>query len=149
MATSIVSVKAVCGASALTQVSAGRHSLTIDEPVAFGGQDTAPSPILYLLAGVAGCVNAAGRLAAQDLGFELRGLEIEVAGETDAARFFGQESPNRAGFESLTIKIAADTDAPREQLDAWLAQVQYRCPVLDNIQNATPVSYQLSISGIL
>lgn len=63
MATSVVSVKAVCGASALTQVSAGRHSLTIDEPVAFGGQDTAPSPIMYLLAGVAGCVNAAGRLA--------------------------------------------------------------------------------------
>lgn len=149
MALSTVSIKAVCGASALTQVSGGKHSLTIDEPLAFGGQDTAPSPIMFLLAGVAGCVNAAGRLAAQDLGFELRGLEIEVAGETDAARFFGRKSPNRAGFESLTVKIAADTDAPRELLDAWLGQVQYRCPVLDNIQNATPVSYQLSISGIL
>ena len=145
MADSIITIHASCQDTALTKVTAGRHTLTVDEPVPFGGEDTAPSPIMFLLAGLAGCVNAAGRLAAKDLGFVLRGLEIQVTGNTDPARFFGEESPHRAGFKELVVEITADTDADEKTLEDWLDQVRYRCPVIDNLQNATPLTFCITV----
>lgn len=111
----------------------------------FGGDDAAPSPIMFLLAGLAGCVNAAGRLAAKDLGLVLRGLEIQVTGNTDPARFFGEESPHRADFNELVVAIAADTDADEKTLKDWLDQVRCRCPVMDNLQNDTPLTFCITV----
>lgn len=147
MADSMITIHASSKDAALTRVTAGRHTLIVDEPVPFGGTDTAPSPIMFLLAGLAGCVNAAGRLAAKEMGFSLRGLEIEVSGNTDPARFFGEESPNRAGFKAITVEITADCDASEQTLRAWLEQVRYRCPVIDNLEHTTPLTFCIKGDG--
>ena len=36
-------------------VKAGRHVMSADEPEAFGGQDTGPSPYEYVMAGLGAC----------------------------------------------------------------------------------------------
>jgi uncharacterized OsmC-like protein len=38
----------------------GKFQLIIDEPEALGGTDEGPSPVEYILAGLAGCLNVVG-----------------------------------------------------------------------------------------
>ena len=40
----VISVKAEAENSTVTYIDAGGHRVIIDEPPAFGGEDTAPSP---------------------------------------------------------------------------------------------------------
>jgi putative redox protein len=47
------------------QIMAGRHSLTADEPVAFGGLDSGPGPYDLLLAGLGACTAMTLRLYAE------------------------------------------------------------------------------------
>lgn len=114
-------------------------SLIIDEPEALGGTDQAPNPVEYILAGYAGCLNVVAHLVAQELAIELRSLHIDIQGEIDPARLFGQATEARAGYQYLLVAITADTDADEVTLAHWLNIVEQRCPVNDNLQNATPI----------
>lgn len=139
-----LTVRATAGASTRTRIEAGKHTLYIDEPPFFGGEDTAPSPVETLLASIAGCVNAIGRYVAGELGMDLRGMEVTVEGDCDPGRFFGTAQDNRAGFQNFRLGIKADTDADGETLAKWKAEVLARCPVLDNLRTPAPIEVEVT-----
>jgi len=78
------------------------------------------------------------------MGLNLNGIEIEVKGDFDPAKFMGESTDTRAGFQNVTVTIEADADTDDETLEEWGAQAEERCPVTDNVQNTTPM--ELSIS---
>ena len=88
----VISVKAEAENSTVTYIDAGGHRVIIDEPPAFGGEDTAPSPVAMLLASVAGCINAIGQWTAKEMGFTIEKLDIQVDGDVDATAFFNTRS---------------------------------------------------------
>src|SRR5699024_11778631 len=51
-----------------TDVTLRRHRFTLDEPVAAGGTDTAPTPLEYVVDALNGCVTVLVDLVAADLG---------------------------------------------------------------------------------
>ena len=57
----VINVTAQAADSTRTYIKTGNHNIIIDEPPAFGGEDTAPSPVAMLLASLAGCINAIGQ----------------------------------------------------------------------------------------
>ncbi len=119
-------------------------TLTIDEPHALGGQDEAPNPVEYLLAGYAGCLNVVVHLVAKELGITVQSLNLGINGDIDPAKLFGQSNAGRAGFIGLQVDINIDTDASEGQLSRLFELVKDRCPVNDNISNATPVRFAIS-----
>jgi uncharacterized OsmC-like protein len=102
-----------------------------------------PSPIEYLLAGFAGCINAVGRNVANELGIELKSLQVEISGTLDLDKYQGKATDKRAGFTSLEVIVKPTSDASLETLQHWIQLVEERCPVQDNLVNATPVSITL------
>lgn len=129
---------------AKTIVEARGFKMIIDEPDTLGGTDHGPNPVEYLLGALAGCLNVVGHLIAKELGFTLRGLELELEGDLNANKLFGTSSENRAGYSEIRVKINPDADANKEVLDKWLGIVKDRCPVSDNITNPTSVSITLA-----
>ncbi|UPS90224.1 OsmC family protein [Bizionia sp. M204] len=117
--------------------------LIIDEPEDLGGTDENANPVEYVLAGLAGCVNVVGHLVAKELGFTINTLKIEVEGSINPNKLFGRSNAERAGFKQISLKLIPDTEAPIETLVTWLKIVQERCPVKDNLLNATPVSLEV------
>lgn len=103
----------------------------------------APSPIEYVLAGFAGCVNAVGKLAAKEIGIDLKSLQVEISAALDTDKYNGIATNIRAGFEHINVVVKPTTDATPEQLQQWLEQVEYRCPVQDNLAHSTPVHITL------
>ena len=102
-----------------------------------------PSPIEYILAGYAGCINAVGTLVASELNLNLKSLQVEVKGEINVDKFLGKSTSERAGFNSIEVFINPETDASPDEVKNWLSIVENRCPVGDNLKYETPVSLNL------
>ena len=103
----------------------------------------APSPIEYILAGYAGCINAVGTLVASELNLDLKSLKVDVKGEINVDKFLGKPTLERAGFNKIEVFINADSDASPEEIQNWLTVLESRCPVGDNLKHETPVFLNL------
>lgn len=125
-------------------VKARNFKLVVDEPAGLGGTDHGPNPVEYLLAGYAGCLNVVAHLVAKEQGLDIKKLTINVDGDINPARLFGQSNDDRAGFKILRVNIAIDTDAEQPAIDQWLKEVENRCPINDNITNPTPVEVKVT-----
>lgn len=119
--------------------NAGEFKIIIDEPTDLGGTNEGPNPVQYVLAALCGCLNVVGHMIAREMGFTIRGLEFEAEGDIDPAKLYGKSGGKRAGYEEIRINIKVDSDADEDILAEWLEKVDERCPVSDNLANATPV----------
>ena len=120
---------------------ARQFSIAVDEPENFGGKDSAPTPVEYILAGYAGCLNVVVNLIAKEMNIAIQHLEINITGNINPEKLFGVSDKERAGFRSLNIQLDIKSDASKEMLQKLLNQVKERCPVNDNLTNMTPVNY--------
>lgn len=59
-------------------IQTGKHALIADEPEHAGGQDAGPTPYEYLLAGLAACTAITLRMYAENKGWNLGEVNIEL-----------------------------------------------------------------------
>lgn len=126
------------------EVKAGDFTLIVDEPENLGGTNDGPNPVEYVLAALAGCLNVVGHLAAEEMGFELKDLKIDIEGDLDPAKFSGKKTDARAGYQEIRATMKPDTDADQAALEKWVETVEERCPVSDNLANTTPVKISVN-----
>ena len=117
--------------------------IVIDEPPTLGGTDHGASPVEYLLASYAGCLNVMGHLIAGELGFKLDKLEIEVNGNLNPDRLFGKSFTERAGFKKIQITLKPYAEVTPELLKRWTQAVENRCPINDNLRDITPTEIEV------
>ncbi|MEO1194388.1 MAG: OsmC family protein [Pseudomonadota bacterium] len=115
----------------------------MDEPEVLGGLNGAPSPLDFILAAHAGCLNYMTFFIAKEMGVPIEGTEITVGGSLDPAKFAGSDMSVRAGYQSLDVTITVKSDAPAADLERLRAAVEARCPVSDNLSQPTPISIAL------
>ncbi len=102
-----------------------------------------PSPLEYILAGYAGCINAVGKIVAKEQGIVLKSLQVELSATLSLDKYQGKISDERAGFRSIEVVVKPTSDATLEELQNWLKAVENRCPVQDNLTYPTPISVVL------
>ena len=124
-------------------VEARDFELVIDEPEDLGGADEGPNPLEYLLAGQAGCLNVTATQVAKDMGIELESLEIGIRGDFDVAAFQTEQPDERTGVQNIEVTLRAEADTDDETLREWGRRVEERCPVSDNISNATTIDLSI------
>jgi len=120
-----------------------QFKLVVDEPESLGGEDSAPNPVEYILAGYAGCLNVVVNLIAKEMGIIIKNLEIDISGNINPEKLLGISTKERAGFKSITVHINISSDANKVMLEKLLDQVKERCPVGDNLINQTTVSLSI------
>lgn len=117
--------------------------MIVDEPADLGGTNEGANPVEFELAAFSGCINVMGHIIARELGFDLKGLQINMNGNLNPNRLFGKSFDDRAGYKQINVEIIPDCDASPEVLEEWLKKIEDRCPVSDNLKNETPVSLSL------
>ncbi|MBN2685832.1 MAG: OsmC family protein [Pontiellaceae bacterium] len=120
------------------------HQVVIDQPANAGGSDTGPTPLELLFASLAGCIGSIGRIVAMQQRIALRGMRIKVEGALDTDGLLGKPIDGRIGFEGITISVDVDADMSEAEKEAFIHEVDRRCPVSENLMNATPVSVKLA-----
>ena len=132
-----ITVSASATNTTKTYIKAGKHSILIDEPPLFGGEDEAPSPVEMYLASIAGCINAAGQWIAKEMNMDLKKIDISIEGEVDGSKFLKNDNTFRAGFSEIVTSVRIVSDSEPSIQQEWLKQVRERCPVIDNTENGT------------
>lgn len=123
-----------------TKVKARNFEMIVDEPDQFGGTNEGATPVEYVLASLAGCLNVVGHMVAKELNFEIRDLSFDISGPLNADKLFGKDTNDRAGYKSIDVTMNVDTDADEDTLNKWVEMVESRCPVSDNLSNKTPLN---------
>ncbi len=59
-------------------ITAGRHALTADEPIEYGGRDSGPTPSELLCTALCACTSITLRMYAKHKGWPLRALHVDV-----------------------------------------------------------------------
>jgi putative redox protein len=104
--------------SYLHEVTIRDHDVTVDEPIADGGQDQGPNPQELLAASLASCTAITMEMYAQRKGWDIGAVEVEVDYEA-APRGYST-------FFNLTLRFPDDiTDEQRARLE----EIAARCPV--------------------
>ncbi len=134
--------------STMAQSTTEVHAFKIfmDEPETLGGRDGAPSPLDFVLAAHAGCLNYMTFFIAKELGIAIEGTEITLGGSLDPAKFAGTDREVRAGYQAIEVEIKVKSAAPAEEIARLRDEVEARCPVSDNIANPTPV--RIAMRGV-
>lgn len=120
------------------------HRIIIDQPTNAGGSDRGPTPLELLFASLAGCIGSIGRIVAMQKRIQLRGMRIKVEGPLDTDGLLGKPIDGRVGFEGITVSVDVDADMSAEEKEAFIHEVDRRCPVSENLMNATPVNVKLA-----
>ncbi len=128
-------------ARSTTDVHAFR--IFMDEPPELGGRNGAPSPLDFILAAHAGCLNYMTWFIAREMGIPVEGTEITVRGSLDPARFAGTDLEVRAGYQSLEVRIRVKSTAGEDEIAKLRSGVEARCPVSDNLANPTPIHLRM------
>ncbi len=135
-------VSAVMGEKYRTAVSAS-HPFIIDQPEASGGTDQGPNPLEFFLSSLAGCICAIGRIIADQKKMGLRGIKVDIEADIDKSVLLGKKKEGRAGFTAIRAYVDIDADLSREEKEAFVWEIDSRCPVSDNIQHMTAVSFSV------
>ena len=139
MSKKTVAVESRLGDAFVIESNVRGHKVVIDQPVNAAGSDTGPTPLELVLVSLAGCIGTIGRIIAMQKRIALQGMEIRVEGELDTDGLLGKPIEGRIGFESISITVDVDADMTDEEKEAFIHEVDRRCPVSENLLNATPI----------
>lgn len=114
-----------------------------DEPVALGGDDTAPSPIEQLLAALGNCIAAAYATNAAASGITIDALTVDVEGDINLQAFLGLAWGN-AGYERIRVTVHIETNAPWELVEELHCGVSRTSRVGHTIRQPVPLDIRLA-----
>ncbi len=110
------------------EVTVGRHVLHADEPAAFGGDDTGPSPYQFLSAALGACTTMTLRLYAGRKGWPLEHTAVTVRHEKIHAEDCAECETRDGKVDAFQREIVLQGDLDDGQR-ARLLEIADKCPV--------------------
>ncbi len=119
-------------------------NFSADHPEIFSSEDQGPTPVEYVLVGLASCLTAGIAAVAQNRGIQLRSVEATITGSMDIQGILGVDRDVRNGFDDIRVKYHIDADATPAEIKALVAQSQKRSAVFDIVTNPTNVTVEVN-----
>jgi uncharacterized OsmC-like protein len=123
------------------------YQMDVDHPVVLVGADNGPTPVEYLLVGLAGCLTAGIANIAAARRVMLRSVTATVEGDIDLQGILGLSDDVRNGYEKIRVRFEIDADAPAEKVRQIVDQSRARSAVFDVLTNGVPVSIDVDVAG--
>jgi len=110
-----------------------------DHPTALVGTDEGPTPVEFLLHGLAACITAGIASIAAARGVTLTEVTSRIEGDINLLGVLGLSNEVRNGYERIRATFDIKGDAPAEKLREIVAQSRARSAVFDVLTNGVPV----------
>jgi putative redox protein len=133
-----IPVTAQCPNPTRSDITAGSHTMVIDEPPSRHGNDDGMLPLQALMAALASCTHVVANQIASELGVTFRDSHIAVTGKFDSRCFTGI-SPVDPPFPEIDMTVTVATDATDAQIEDLKTQLRWRCPVAATFSGAGTV----------
>jgi uncharacterized OsmC-like protein len=110
-----------------------------DHPTVLVGGDEGPTPVEFLLHGLAACITAGIANIAAARGVTLTEVTSRVEGDIDLLGILGLSNEVRNGYQRIRATFDIKGDAPAEKLREIVEQSRARSAVFDVLTNGVPV----------
>ena len=128
----------------------GDWSFEIDEPNSAGGDNSAPSPGVYGLGALTGCIAIAVKNQAVMANVSVTAVEVDVEADYDDRGMYDMDGESPPGFTEFRLLINVDSTAPSEKVseivesalktDTWFNVFTHKQKVSTNITVTLPHS---------
>ncbi len=132
------------GASGFAQaVTAGKHRLRSDEPLARGGEDTGPDPYELLLASLGSCTSMTVAMYARRKGWPLEAVTVRLSHSKIHAEDCEHCETKEGRIDRIegTIELHGALDAAQR---ARLLEIASRCPVHRSLRSEIDIQTRLA-----
>ena len=116
-----------------------------DHPAVLCGEDNGPTPVEWLLHGLAGCLTAGIANIAAARGVMLTKCDATVEGDIDLQGILGLSDKVRNGFQAIRVSFEVEGNATQAKLEEIVRQSVARSAVFDVLTNGVPVA--VSVKG--
>jgi uncharacterized OsmC-like protein len=110
-----------------------------DHPGVLVGGDEGPTPVEFLLHGLAACLTAGIANIAAARGVTLTEVTSRIEGDINLLGLLGLSNEVRNGYERIRVTFDIKGDAPAEKLRGIVEQSRARSAVFDVLTNGVPV----------
>lgn len=111
------------------------------------GTDEGPTPVEWILHGLAACLTAGIANIAAVRGVNLESVESTVEGDIDLRGILGISDEVRNGYENVRVSFKIKGDAPEEKLQQIVEQSRARSAVFDIVTNGVPVTIDVDAAS--
>ena len=111
-----------------------------DESPIIAGQDSAPSPVEYVLHALASCLTTSLVYHASVRGIEIEAVESSYTGDIDIRGLLGLAEDVRKGYNKVTVNMRVKSEASAEEL----TELAMYSPVYDMVSQSLPVEFTLT-----
>ena len=111
----------------------------VDHPECFASEDHGPTPVEFVLVGLAGCLTAGVASVAQMRNIQLRSVTATLEADMDVLGVLGVDPTCATASAPSRVHFDIDADATPDDIEALVAQSQKRSAVYDIITNPTNV----------
>ncbi|GJM14467.1 MAG: hypothetical protein DHS20C12_28700 [Pseudohongiella sp.] len=125
-----------------TEIQAGPHHLTADEPRSVGGSDLGPSPYGLLSAALASCTTMTLKMYASHKKLNLKSATVEVTHEKIHAADCEDCVASNGRVDEFTRVITLEGDLSEEERQRMI-EISDRCPVHKTLHGDIKVRTQL------
>jgi putative redox protein len=124
------------------EVWAGPHTLTVDEPKEWGGEDGGPSPYELLLGALGSCTSMTLLLYARRKGWPLEGVEVRLRHRRIHAEDCADCETKEGWLDAIEKEIVVAGDLTPEQQER-LGEIAHRCPVNQTLLREVKITQTL------
>jgi putative redox protein len=129
----------------LTEITAGRHHWTLDEPQAAGGTDRGPTPYDMLAAALGGCTAMTLHFYARRENLPLEEVAVRVTHDRQHVKDCA-DCMTKAGFiHRLRVDVSLTGPLSEEQRQ-HLLEIAGRCPVARTLQAEIRIEHAMVAS---
>lgn len=125
-----------------TQMRAGKHYFTADEPKSFGGEDFGPSPYEFLSAGLAACTSMTIQMYARRRKWPLTNVETHVNHSKTHAEDCENCERNTAKIDVFEREILIQGNLDEDQQQKVL-EIADKCPVHRTLSKKVEITTRL------
>jgi uncharacterized OsmC-like protein len=140
-----VKVTSIGRLNELVECRKSGHKFIISEPVHVGGENCAPTPLEFLLAGAVGCYAAVFAFYAAKLGVSYESFAAVARTSFDVRGHMIADAPSSA-FTRVTISIEVVSDAANGELEEVQRLAFQGCPGISTLREPVAVSTELKIT---
>ena len=119
-------------------------SYTADHPEVFAAEDNGPTPVEFVLVGLATCLTAGVASVAQNRNIQLNSVKATIEGDMNILGILGGDPEVRNGFNDIRVHFDIDAEAGDADIEALVAQSQKRSAVFDVVTNPSNVSVSVN-----
>lgn len=118
---------------------------TIDAPPGLDGLNEGPSPLLVILGSIGACIVAVTKFWAKIMDIRIDELKVFSRGHINLGAVFGLDDNLLPGYDKLEPIIKIKSPAPKEKVEAMMEKVLTHCPIITNINGASPINPKVQI----